>query len=155
NAALQRLKTGRLPLGVERNDLTVKYYPGAPIPRTYPGAPIPRTYPGAPIPRTSISLQRARPLLQSASDLRKLLRLVVAEARPQSDGCAAADLHDRADAVVLRFVDEQGIFERRFGKRREHRLDGHGPLCRVRRPLPGGLLRRRFLPAFRRPRFEA
>ena len=34
---------------------------------------------------------------------------------------AGADLGDRADAVVLRFVDELRIVERRVGERREHR----------------------------------
>jgi hypothetical protein len=63
------------------------------------------------------------PLRQGGGNFRELLRLLVAEPRPESDGAAPGrDLGDRADAVVLGFVNELGIDKRRVGQRREHRL---------------------------------
>ena len=91
DSSLQLLKAGRLSLGVERDDLAVE---------------------------DERRSQRPPPLFQRRDDLRKLLRLLVAEPRPQTH--RAANLRDRANAVVLGFVDELRIVERRVGERREH-----------------------------------
>src|SRR5262249_51796600 len=94
--ALQILEPGRLAVVVERDDLAVE---------------------------DQRLLAPARPVLQRRRDLGKLTRLLVAEARPQADVIAfRRNFDDRADAVVLRLVDEVGIVERRVDERREHRL---------------------------------
>ena len=74
-------------------------------------------------------LEAAGPAGEGARDFGKLAGLVVAEPRPEPHVVRRRDLGDGADAVVLRLVDEPGIFERRVGKRRQHRAgrSGHAP----------------------------
>ena len=98
DATLQLLKSGRLALRVEGDDLAVEHERFRAL---------------------------ARPLSERGGDLGKLARLLVAEPRPQPDDAAWLDLRDRADAVVFRFVDEVRVVERRVGERRQHRLQ-HG-----------------------------
>src|SRR5260221_11229833 len=95
---LQLLEARGLAPGVERDDLAVE---------------------------DEAVLARRAPVLERARDLRELPRLVVAEARPQT-GAAVRDLHDRADAVVLRLVDELRILQGRVDERRGHRTEIDG-----------------------------
>ena len=109
NPALEILKAGRLAFRVERDDLAVEDERLLPVPR---------------------------PLRERGGDFRKLVRLLVAEPRPQAhasldsrtlprfarDRSRWLDLDDRANAVVFRLVDEVRIGERRIGQRRQHRL---------------------------------
>src|SRR6185295_10282851 len=95
DAALQVLEAGRVAVGVERDDLAVE---------------------------DERLRAPARPRPQRRGNFGKLARLLVAEPRPQADVAFRSDLDDRADAVVLRFVDETGTVERRVDERREHRL---------------------------------
>src|SRR2546430_2139604 len=112
-ASLQLLESCGLAFGVERDDLAVEDERRRP---------------------------RARPFRERRRNLRKLIRLLVAEPRPETrDRGGRADrgagllilvvrgvpspyLDDRADAVVFRFVDQMRVVERRVGERREHRL---------------------------------
>ena len=91
DAALELLKSGRPAVRVERDDLSVEHD------RLFLPAP---------------------PLGERARNFRKLVRFLVAQARPQADGAAGRDFGDRADAVVFRLVDEPRVLERRVLERR-------------------------------------
>jgi hypothetical protein len=96
NPALEVLKTGGFTFGVERDDLAVEHQRlGA----------------------------RPRPVRECRRDLRKLVGLFVAEPRPESYIAFRQDLGDRADAVVLRFVNQLRVVVRRVDERREHRVE--------------------------------
>src|SRR5262249_9619181 len=98
DASLQPLEAGGLALLVERDDFAVEDEP----------LPAP-----------------ARPARERRRDFLKLPRLLVAEARPETDLAASRRyLRDGADAVVLRLRGEVRVVERRVGQRREQRLQG-------------------------------
>jgi len=100
NAALQVLKAGGLALGVERHDLAVE---------------------------DDRLFQTLRPRPKRLGDFWELAGFVVAEPRPQADAAAARrDLSDGPDAVVLRFVNQVPVHQRRVGKRREHGVGNRG-----------------------------
>src|SRR5215467_137006 len=117
DAPLQVLKTGGLTFGVERDDLAVE---------------------------DERLFEPLRPRAKGSRDLWKLTGLFVAEARPQSDAAAPRrDFSNRANAVVLRFVDEFGIDQRHVGERREHRSGnrrrGHASIMTRRLQFSFGL----------------
>ncbi len=65
-------------------------------------------------------LAAARPRLEGGGDLRKLMRLLIPEPRPEAGVPSCVDFDDRPDSVVLRLVDQLGIGQRSVGQRREH-----------------------------------
>ena len=67
------------------------------------------------------------PALQLVRDLGELLSLLVTQARPQACRPPRRHFCNGADTVVLGFVNELWVDERRLGKRCEHR-----PQCQLR-----------------------
>ena len=96
NPPLELLESARLAFAVERHDFAVEY---------------------------DRLFQLARPLLERRRDFGELMRLLVAEARPERNTALRIDFGDGADAVVFGFVDERRVVERRVHQRREHGLD--------------------------------
>ena len=100
NPSLQLLESCRVTVAVERDDLAVEDEGHA---------------------------KRARPLFQGARNLGKLRGFFVAEAGPEAHAPPALrHLDDRANAIVLGFVDELRIAERCVGERGEHGLQHAG-----------------------------
>src|SRR5438105_15263397 len=93
--ALQILKSGRFAFAIKRDDFSVKNERRGAL---------------------------ARPFFERRDDLRKLIRLFIAEPRPEprAPARASGNLDDGSDAVVLWFVDQLRVVERRVGERRQH-----------------------------------